>query len=61
MTTSNTARLHPAIGQLCRKGETIYYAHLADDLYVEGTVEELACYLKSEERCGLRATSSAEG
>jgi len=63
MTATPTARLHPAIGMLCRDGKTVYYAYLAiaadqlfTDGYVEGTVDELTSYLATEGRVGLRPT-----
>jgi hypothetical protein len=48
--TTNVPALHPAIGTLIRNGETVFYAYLADNVYVEGTADELAFYLQLEAR-----------
>jgi hypothetical protein len=48
--TTNAPALHPEIGTLIRDGETVLYAYLAGNVYVEGTADELTFYLQLEAR-----------
>lgn len=48
--TETTARVNARIGELVRNGQTIFYAHLADNVYVEDADRsEVAFYVQLEE------------
>lgn len=52
-TTTKTTKMSPRIGVLCRKGQTVYYAYLDGQLYVEDTDwTTLQFYIDCEERDG---------
>lgn len=47
-TSTAAAPMHPAIGILCRRGVTVYYAYVGgytSECYREGSVSHLTCLL----------------